>query len=200
MRDGLRQQVRTYLEDIELSPERLQALEAMQAEPVDAPHSNRYRLMAAVAMVLIAVAVSVFMFEHDPRPLSWQIAEDVAKNHFKQRPLEVRAQALEPMRAYFGELEFRLLDSDLIRSAGYTLRGGRYCSVLDVPAAQLRLSGDAGTPDTLYQVAYDSEQFGPVPDISQGEAVLTVQVRGVSVDIWQEKGLMFTLVRDEDAD
>jgi hypothetical protein len=74
--------------------------------------------------------------------------------------------------------------------------GGRYCSIQGVTAAQLRLRDQAGWIRTLYQVPYEVSRFGVLPDIGAGEQPKLTQVRGLTVELWVEKGLLFALTRE----
>ena len=94
------------------------------------------------------------------------------------------------------ELDFRLqADPRGIAGRG-DLLGGRYCSIRGVTAAQLRLRTAAGATETLYQAPYDPGSFGVMPDIGKGEAPRRLQVRGLSVELWVDRGLLFVLVHD----
>jgi len=125
-----------------------------------------------------------------------EIASEVGLNHLKRRPLEVQGTALTEIQPYFHELPFRLLDSSLLATNRVGLRGGRYCSVGGVTAAQLRLSDDQGGIQTLYQVPYDADAFGDLPNIDAGAQPRTLQVRGLNVDLWVERGLLFARVHE----
>ena len=50
-------------------------------------------------------------------------------------------------------------------------------------------------PQTLYQTEYKEDIFGPLPVLEDGDAPVTVNVKGVSVRIWVEKGLLIALAR-----
>ena len=61
-------------------------------------------------------------------------------------------------------------------------------------AAQLRMSqpGRNGV-QTLYQTEYRRDVFGRLPMLEKGEAPVTEYVKGITVRIWVEKGLLFAL-------
>lgn len=64
-------------------------------------------------------------------------------------------------------------------------RGSRRGAVLS------RLHDDAGRIKTLYQVPYEASRFGVLPDLRAGESPWSAQVRGLTVELWVEKGVFF---------
>ena len=196
MTSDLKRSVNEHLERCELDEKQLRQLEALQT---GAPNGLRRRgAMAGVAAALLVGLLVLFVPQWMGADLSWEIADEAAMNHLKRRPLEVRGIELAKMQPYFGELPFRLIDPSVVSSAQAQaqLLGGRYCSVRGVPAAQLRLHDPQGRTETLYQVPYDANRFGDLPDVDDGETARVVQVRGLSVDLWVEKGLLFARVRE----
>ncbi|MCG9731450.1 hypothetical protein L1D44_16775 [Shewanella sp. Isolate13] len=122
-----------------------------------------------------------------------KIANEVAKNHIKMKPLEVQTAQLSQLRAYFTELDFTLVSSSRIDDAKQMI-GGRYCSIQGLTAAQIRFV-DPPQSVTLYEVQYDKRLYGEIPIIESGEAPIELVVRGVAVSIWVEKGLLMATAR-----
>jgi hypothetical protein len=126
----------------------------------------------------------------DDVPMTERIAVEVAHNHIKLKPLDVETDSMERIRRYFTDLEFVPVKSQLLASSNLELLGGRYCSVQSVPAAQLRVSAaDNNSLQTLYQSEYRKDVFGPLPVLENGGVPVVVNVKGISVRIWVEKGL-----------
>lgn len=122
------------------------------------------------------------------------IAEEVAKNHIKMKPLEVKSSALVDLQRYFDLLDFSPIRSG-IAFTDKLLLGGRYCSIQGVTAAQLRYQTDE-SKSTLYEVVYDGAVFGKLPNIDHGEVPIEHYSRGVAVKIWVEKGLLLVLAQN----
>lgn len=119
------------------------------------------------------------------------IANEVAMNHIKMKPLEVKSQNLPALRSYFTELDFSVSGSKEFRLPQSRLLGGRYCSILGVSAAQIRYRGsDSDNKVTLYQVGYDKELYGELPNVEKGDVPKVMFVKGVKVRLWVEKGLL----------
>lgn len=118
-------------------------------------------------------------------------------NHLKRRPLEVRGTELAQIQPYYREFSFRLIDPAVATLAHAGLLGGRCCSVRGASAAQPRLYDRHGRVETLYQTTpYDTGRHGDLPDAGVGEAMRTIDVRGLSLDLWVERGLLFARVRE----
>ncbi|MCL1147783.1 hypothetical protein AB4298_07230 [Shewanella sp. 10N.261.52.F9] len=125
--------------------------------------------------------------------MDWKIAEEVAKNHIKMKPLEVQTQRLSDLRDYFIQLDFKLVSSRLITNNSQML-GGRYCSIQGLTAAQIRFV-EQDKAITLYEVQYDQSLYGKLPMIEAGDKPIEHIVRGVLVSIWVEKGLLMASAR-----
>ena len=78
-----------------------------------------------------------------------------------------------------------------------SLIGGRYCSIQGVRAAQLRLKDSkTGQIQSLYQAVYDAKVFSGLPELKEKQKPVTVYSKGLAVDIWVEKGLLFALTKE----
>ena len=179
----------------ELDASQVRRLDAIQGR--HEPRSSRviYRWVASAALVLLVAGLAFVWrpFEHD---MVWRIADEVAANHLKGRPLEVRGAGVGDLQHYFDDLDFRLIQTSLAHLGGGPVLGGRYCSIQGVSAAQIRLQADHDATNTLYQAPYDVGLFGELPRLGAGQAPLQVEARGLAVEIWVERGLLLALVRE----
>ena len=204
----LREGVENHLNQYQLNDNQMQSLMAMQTEssvaekPLQAQRWNiRSMQFASVAAALVIAVLLAWPATHSLRnesqmPLA--IAMEVAKNHIKLKPLEVKTPALAPIRRYFTELDFLPVKSQLYSRRGNSLLGARYCSIAGVSAAQLRYKDELGQYQTLYEVGYDPLIYGPLPDINKGETPLTIIVRGVKTIIWVEQDLLMVSAENND--
>lgn len=149
------------------------------------------RRAAMVSMLLAALAVVVLQWQPSPPDRVAVIADEVARNHLKQRPLEVRADDLPDIRRYFATLDFQLVPPAEALAAGSVLMGGRYCSVQGRAAAQFRYRTPSGGLQTLYEAPYDPSVHGPLPDIGKGQSPVVTAARGVRVRLWVRDGVLF---------
>lgn len=201
MKQELRQSVEQHLNQHQLNDDQLQTLMNMQAnaqagnakpEITSNGEFHKYARLACAALVMLAVSL-IWLPEYwagRAADMPQAIAMEVAKNHIKLKPLEVKTQTLAPIRSYFTELDFSPVRSLLYESRGNLLLGARYCSIAGVSAAQLRYKDAEGQMQTLYEVGYDPEIYGPLPDIDKGEMPLVIIARGVKTTIWVEQDLL----------
>jgi hypothetical protein len=149
---------------------------------------------AAAIAALLAVILLFPPGRLEDIPTLERIALEVARNHIKLKPLDVETGSMEGIRRYFTDLDFVPVESRLLAGNNLELLGGRYCSVQSVPAAQLRvLAPDSNSLQTLYQSEYHRDVFGPLPVLENGDVPVTVNVKGITVRIWVESGLLFAL-------
>ena len=198
----LKQVIREHSEQHVLSTSQLERLEALMAVNTPGPagrhHRVRFLISWSAAAAIAALLAVIVLFQPGPFediPMTERIALEVAHNHIKLKPLDVETDSMDGIRHYFTELEFVPAESSLLASADLGLLGGRYCSIQSVPAAQLRItSPDGNHLQTLYQTEYRKDVFGTLPVLENGDTPVTVNVKGITVRIWIEKGLLFAHV------
>lgn len=216
-RKGLNESVNQYFETFELSDSQFEQLEALtlsaaendlneindqvqnesytQSRPSDkgritsAFKWNRIGALAAI-FLLIAVGIAGYHHEHQQEKLIMTIVEEVARNHLKMKPLDIETQDFPVLRSALDKLEFWPNPSNYFDDNEKTLLGARYCSILSVPAAQIRYQQNMLNSQTLYQVAFSVDKFGEIPDVEKGESPIVRYLLGLKVEIWQEKGLL----------
>ena len=200
MNRPLKQAVRDHFEQHTLSKDRLEHLESLlrvnEPQPTARRPITRPLITWSVAAIAVVLVVATLFppGSRDYIPMTERIALEVARNHIKLKPLDVETDNMEGIRGYFTDLEFVPVESSLLASADLELVGGRYCSLQSVPAAQLRIVVPYGNrQQTLYQAKYHKDIFGPLPVLENGNAPVTVNVNGIMVRIWVEKGLLFAL-------
>lgn len=192
----LKDAVREHQNRHQLAPRQLEQLLAMQGGTKAGYRTSPRGLMSAVAGLVLAFGLGWLAVWYSQPPIhsiTELIADEVARNHLKQKPMEVRDDELPVLREYFDQLDFRPVDSPLLAANDIRLLGGRYCSLQGHIAAQLRFRTADGDPGTLYQARYDPEVFGPLPRRGQGETPVTVEARGLAVTIWVEQGVVFAM-------
>jgi hypothetical protein len=201
MNRPLKQTVRNHFEQHSLSTDQFERLEALMDVNTPIPAGRRHRvrpLLGWSAATAIAVLLAIIVLFPpgliEDIPMTERIALEVARNHIKLKPLDVETNSMDGIRRYFTDLEFVPAESSLLASADLELLGGRYCSIQSVPAAQLRVTlPDNNRLQTLYQTEYRKDVFGPLPILENGNVPVTVNVKGITVSIWVEKGLLFAL-------
>ncbi len=201
MRKGnLKKVMREYVEKQSLSAKQLESLLLLQkgkAKNKSRFFNMEYRWLAVAAVFFIAVG-NLFYFVMSPElTLNQRIGSEVAKNHLNLRPLEIKTSSIKEIRGFLTKLGFSPVESVLLKGSSKSLIGGRYCSIQGVRAAQLRLKDSkTGQVQSLYQTVYDKKVFSGFPELKENQKPITVYSKGLAVDIWVEKGLLFALTRE----
>lgn len=193
MKTRLKRSVIEHLASVRLSDERLARLEAVQREPFARGAWRNRALQVFVAACLFA-AIAVSWLPTGQSDVLHAIAEEAVMNHLKHRPLEVHGATVAALEDHFDELGFSLVES-LDPGGAAQLLGGRYCRLQGVTAAQLRQVDRHGRTQSLFQLPYRPATMGPLPDAARGDAPRTLQVRGIHVELWIERGLLLALTR-----
>ncbi len=179
----LKTAVRQHLEQQQLSPAQLARLAAWQQKRAMGPW-----LLALVASVALFSLVLLRQQDHQGQMVQ-AIAQEVAKNHIKMKPLEIQSSQLTELQHYFTELAFSPVQSQLWQPQGQ-LQGGRYCSIQGEDAAQLRFRGQQGRLLSLYQAPFEPTRHQHLPRAEWGQKPLERYADGVLVRIWVEKDLL----------
>lgn len=178
-----------------LNNEQLSKLQALQNSKK--PANQRYLSIATAVLVFIISAVIFQQSLQTGLSIEQKIGNEVAKNHIQLKPLEVKTSQLDIIRKYFTELDFLPIASIVINPGTQALIGGRYCSIQGITAAQLRIKDNSsGRIQSLYQTTYDPNLFKGIPKLKEGQPPISVHAKGITVDIWVEKGLLFALTNE----
>ncbi len=194
---NLKNVMHDFVENKSLSDKQLESLMQLQQTSVKKENNVKYRWIAIAAVFFITMG-NVFYFVMSPGlALDQRIGSEVAKNHINLKPLEIQTSSMKVIRGFLTELDFSPVESILLKGSSKKLIGGRYCSIQGVTAAQLRLKDSkTGKIQSLYQTVYDEKVFYDLPLLKENQKPITVYSKGLAVDIWVEKGLLFALTRE----
>jgi len=187
-----------------LSEEQVAKLMALQKQPeqTSATGSAKYNngLKAVKYYSLLATAASIFViilttwiysgYNIDIRE---QVAKEIAYNHSKQMALEITSNNLDDIGAYLSELDFNLVVSQKVRQAKQVFLGGRYCSIQNKLAAQLRVKDEnSNNAYTYYQAI--------IPDgFKLNGATYSTWIKDIYVELWIEGGVLLGLASETPA-
>ncbi|MCV6624269.1 MAG: hypothetical protein OIF51_21225 [Cellvibrionaceae bacterium] len=208
MSKSLKSELKDHYQSAKLSEKQLARLSSLQklnhqdkmaeVEPITKlshvmPFSKRMLPSWALACCFLLAILSFYLIQwrtEEPWPKADAIAAEVVYNHLKQRPLDFVESDFRKLNQSFVQLDFNLQNSALLDNFIYG--GGRYCSLLSIPAAQIRSAkGSQGEYETLYQVDYRESIFGDLPKPLEGESSIVRYHKGVAVEIWVDKGILF---------
>ncbi len=216
-RKPLRECIAQRFEKESLTPEQLARLQKrlLRTDPVDtdvatdpginagaqpsAPATrfvSKHYAMLIIAAALFAVLALPRIWNQDIN-LPESIAQEVARNHLKMKPLELKSSSMAEIAHFFAQLDFNPINSQVFPLGEKRLLGGRYCSIQGITAAQLRYLDAQGQLVTLYETAYDPQAFSPLPLTDKGEKPLVLYAKGLKMTIWVEKDLLFVSAQAE---
>ena len=198
---NLKNVMHDFVENKLLSDKQLESLMQLQQTSIKKESNDNYRWVAVAAVFFIMMG-NVLYFSMSPElALEQRIGSEVAKNHINLKPLEIQTSSMKAIRGFLTELDFSPVESILLKSSSKSLIGGRYCSIQGVTAAQLRLrDSETGQIQSLYQTVYDRDVFYDLPLLKENQKPVTVYSKGLAVDIWVEKGILFALTRETNKD
>lgn len=154
-------------------------------------------LFVASILLIVLTLFSSFQTNSPKNLLIEQIADEVALNHLKPKPLEVVSTQIVEVQKYFTKLDFLPIASLIFNQQNSKLlTGGRYCSIKGSRAAQLRYFEGNQPPTTLYQTNYH-KAFSDTLKLQEGDAPIITYARGVEITIWQEKGLLMVTAQKQ---
>ena len=193
---NLKHIVREHIEEKSLSDIQLNSLMALQKKQ-NKKSIIQTRWLAVAAVLLLAVSNVFYFGSSSNLKLDQRIGSEVVKNHINLKPLEIQTSSIREIGQFLTELDFVPVESSLLKGSTKSLIGGRYCSIQGVTAAQLRLKDSkSGQIQSLYQTVYDEKKFPGLPLLKENQKPVTVYSKGLAVDIWVEKGILFALTHD----
>lgn len=219
MKTPFKQQVKNLVTTPSLSDEQMQSLKNIlvneansashdhshiQEEPGSKTRLARLKIntywakgfgVGVAASLAIYTCLLIFAVKA-PLDIGQEIANEVAVNHIKLKPMEVTGKNFAQVKDYFSLLDFSPIQSQHIGLGQKKLVGGRYCSIKAIPAAQLRYEDNKGGLFTVYQTDYDSHIFSQLAE-NTGENIIIRYAKGLRVEIWREQGLVLASVRKE---
>lgn len=204
MQQPLKKLIKDKFDDIELGDTQLDELSRFQREGSPRERPRWLRPAGAAAIVFLAltsILAPPLYRSHQGQVLLESIAQEVADNHLKLKPLEIESSNLRNVLGYFQDLDFQLLASPVIAgNPGDRLLGGRYCSIQGIDAAQLRVASATGALSTWYEATLPTDKLRLVPELAEGDRPGEFVIRGVEIRIWQESGVVFAEAREANSD
>lgn len=198
MKQSLKNSVKQHLNKKSLSSRQLQQLQALQVKQSKKTYFSHFKLATVASALLLSFVLSFYFtqtIDFSTQSIEQRIAEEVAGNHLKLKPLEIKSNTLQGLSDYFKQLNFSPVNPDLVTLSKQNLLGGRYCSIQGVTALQLRMmNSKTNKVQSLYETEYDKQVFKDFPKLEAGGVPVTIYVKGMKVDMWVEKDILFALI------
>ena len=172
-------QIKEYYQKQTLPEENLQAMQP----PEDTPQPSQWPWLLPLAAAAVAL-MAIFFWK--PSSLPQAMAAEIAKNHTAQLPMDISSSDYQEVAAKLDRIKFSLTPPSGEFSRQFTLIGGRYCSIQNELAAQLRVQENAtGKMHTLY-ITPLTDDFSTLKETTQA-------IKGVKVRLWKEGDRFFGL-------
>lgn len=201
MKQPLKNSVQQHLNDKSLSFNQIRKLQAIQEKydkQITKPFLSWYKMTTIASALIIAFGLSFYLVNstnYSLKSIEQRIAEEVAENHLKLKPLEINFDSMQGISNYFEQLDFSPISPALFKRSEQRLLGGRYCSIQGVTALQLRLmNNNTNKVQSLYETQYDRRIFRGFPTLANSSKPLTIYVKGMKVEMWVEKDILFALI------
>ena len=198
MKQSLKVSVIHNLNKKSLSSRQLQQLQTLQVKQSKKTYFSHFKLATVASALLLSFVLSFYFtqtIDFSTQSIEQRIAEEVAGNHLKLKPLEIESNTLQGLSDYFKQLNFSPVNPGLVTLSKQNLLGGRYCSIQGVTALQLRMmNSKTNKVQSLYETEYDKQVFKDFPKLEAGGIPVTIYVKDMKVDMWVEKDILFALI------
>ncbi len=170
-----------YYQSQELSDESLNRILLAGKE---AHFAKRRRTISAVAALFIFSILSVFTFlQVQKNSIINGAVGEIAKNHNKNESSKIISADYGEISSQLSELSFAFHQPEGLKE--YTLLGGKYCSVREERAAQLKVKNSDGVILTVY-IVRNRGSLTKIPEMSY-------EVNETTVRFWREGELLYAL-------
>lgn len=187
MKNPLKENIQNHYRKFGLSPEQLDHLIQLQKKRGGRDPVSLLFKISSAALAASVLLLSLYLFKSGEL-VTEKISKEVAYNHNKNMPMEIKTSSLDEIQNYLTNLDFKLIRSERFTKPKWELVGGRYCSIQGRIATQMEIKNKAeGKWYTLYQVPYfkDLDTVSTLP--------LETYIDGVRIKLWREKGLLLAL-------
>lgn len=160
---------------------------------------RRFSLYSAVAAGLVAVASAGYIFAENRSEEPELVLLDAVDKHARALPVEVTPAGGDVEGWFRGKVDFRVRAPRFRSPKAPRLVGARLANVRDRQAAYLVYGGEDSSRRTTLLVFPGSIE---VPDGHKthvgGRDVVMANQRGYNVAVWQQQGIVYSLVSDLD--
>lgn len=178
----LDKKIASYYNSRKLSPEQLKGIVEPSQQKVGGVNWYRPLAYAASILLLITTVYLFYFLPNQQNSILEQFAEEVAYNHKKQKPPKFMTSDVAELNQILDKLDFNFELGNRILSQ-YKLIGGKYCSVDNRIAVQLRLEDKDGNWSTCYI-------FKKKEDFSFDKSIINDKTE---VELWDKDDLIYAI-------
>ena len=185
---NLEQELNNYYRSKRLASHRITAIQASVHEMGKTRRRISYLIPLAAAILL---TISIGIWSHiSTDSITHQVVTEIGHNHRQHGMLLVESDQYDVVQAALSELDFPIRPRRDKLVQDFALIGGKYCSIQDSRAAQLKLNHrNSGTIYTLYVLPMDDD----TKDVEPG----VYETNGVQVELWTDQMLLYGLARSQ---
>lgn len=167
-----------------------------------AENARRYAGYSAVAAGLVAIATAGYVSKGEgrvsPRPL--EVVMDAVDKHARALPVEITPASGDVESWFRGKVDFNVRAPVFKSPTAPTLQGARLANVRDRQAAYFVYAGDE--PNRRMTLLLFPGGDLALPEGAKRQAgrndVVVANEKGYNVAMWQERGIVYSLVSDLD--
>jgi len=188
MKKLIKEATKKYYEQFSLSENQLNSLESRVKNTKKEINYARGQKLATLAASIVGVFFLGFLvYQNNTLTIKEQLIEEIAYNHKKNLNPEIISSSFKQVRQYFSKLDFVPVNSKTLPTAEWELIGGRYCSLQNELAVQLRLR------DKKSDNVYTWYQLSNKNNLIHISETYDVFKDGMRVQIWEENGIIHGL-------
>jgi len=182
---NLEQELKNYYRSKRLASDRITAIQS-SVHQIDRTRHRVFYLIPLTTIVLLVIGIGLWLHMDTDGNLTKQIVAEIGYNHQQHGALIVESDRYGVVQAALSELDFpvRPQRNELVQD--FTLIGGKYCSIRNSRAAQLKLShNNSGIIYTLYVLPMTDD----IKDVEAG----VYETNSVKVELWTDQLLLYGL-------
>lgn len=186
---NLEQELKNYYRSKRLASHRTAAIQS-SVHQIDRTRHRVSYIVPLTAIVLLAIGIGLWLHTGMGGDLTKQIVAEIGYNHRQRGALIVESDRYGVVQTALSKLDFpiRPRRDELVRD--FTLIGGKYCSIQNSRAAQLKLNhNDSGIIYTLYVL--------PMGDGTKSVKAGVYETNGVKVELWTDQLLLYGLAHSQ---
>ena len=186
---NLEQELKNYYRSKCLASDRITAIQS-SVHQIDRTRHRVFYLIPLTTIVLLVIGIGLWLHMDTGGNLTKQIVAEIGYNHQQHGALIVESDRYGVVQAALSELDFpiRPQGNELVQD--FTLIGGKYCSIRNSRAAQLKLShNNSGIIYTLYVLPMTDD----IKDVEAG----VYETNSVKVELWTDQLLLYGLAHGQ---
>ncbi len=185
---NLEQEFKNYYRSKRIASEKITAMQASVHEMQRTRYNVSY-LIPIAAVILLTIGIGLWL-HISTDSITHQVVAEIGHNHRQHGALVVESDQYAVVQAALSELDFPIRPRRDEFVQDFVLAGGKYCTIQDSRAAQLKLTPRKnGTVHTLYVL--------PISDDIKSVKPGVYETNGIQVELWTDQTLLYGLAHGQ---